>query len=124
MARGIGKETIARIDLVVAAGVNAKQGEIALGNPATGMVVAGAPTAGLVRLGWFFRDHVGDGVSKCPIQLPREITVARFKNSSSDPIEHAFQGAYVESPDTLCDVNTAARWGLTYEVDATTVLAG
>jgi hypothetical protein len=99
------------------------QGDLVVGDPATGMVAAAAgATATMVPLGFAARNYVGDGVKLIEVELFAPTWLYTFVNDATSNIALAFVKAYVKDAQTV-QANGTGTAPLGITLSRTTTLA-
>jgi hypothetical protein len=116
--------TVAKtIQAVLTNAVTVAQGDLVVGDPATGMVAAAAgATATMVPLGFAARNYVGDGVKLIEVELFAPTWLYTFVNDATSNIALAFVKAYVKDAQTV-QANGTGTAPLGITLSRTTTLA-
>lgn len=124
MARFINKVSIDRYEFVLTDTAEAKQGELACGLAATGMVSPAEVAADQTPIGFFTEDMTGDGVAKVGVQLFQEVNAYLFTNDSGAPVANAFAMAYAaaDAGSVSATETSNSAIGIAIEVSAAGVL--
>ena len=120
-------QTWARCAMVLTNAVLAEKGKLACIDTSTGLVTKGGISTTLRPIGHFSETLTGNGTAKVLIQLFREITLQRWTNSGTDPVDVNDIGkvCYIATDTTVAETSnggTLSVAGVVWDVSAAGVL--